>query len=119
VNVGATAWRRWLPVGLWLVVCVAAQESAVLTRVVDDKAAHAAVFAVLGVLVYLVLTRGMQVATAGAIFLTLTFALAVGATDELLQSWQRTRTPDFADLAFDLGGAALGAIAAAALARRA
>ena len=118
MNAGATPWRLWLPVGIWLFACVVAQESAILTRIFDDKAAHAAVFAVLGVLVFAVLNRGMQASVVTAVFLTLSFALAVGATDELLQSWQRTRTPDFADLAFDLVGASLGALAGAALLRR-
>lgn len=82
-----------------------------------DKAAHLAVFAVLGALAAVALRfegcSPWRSAAAGA-----ALATAYGGLDELHQRWTPGRVASLADLAADATGAVFGAAAVGRLARR-
>ncbi len=82
-----------------------------------DKAAHLAVFAVLGALAAVALRvegcSPWRSAAAGA-----ALATAYGGLDELHQRWTPGRVASLADLAADATGAAVGGAAVGGLARR-
>ncbi len=76
----------------------------------DDKVVHAVLYAVLGALLRLGSGRGAVAVTGGGL---------VGVLDEwLVQARGPGRHPDPFDLLADVAGAALGALAVGALARR-
>jgi VanZ family protein len=101
----ATRLRPWLPVCLWAAVIFAFSSIPSLNTglgtwdLVLRKLAHAAEFAVLGVLVYRALPRP---------FLALLFASAYAATDELHQHFVEGRAASPVDWLIDAAGAAIG-----------
>jgi VanZ family protein len=83
-----------------------------------DKLAHAAVYAVLAVLLFRAVRRTTSLARGRAAVLAVLIAIAYGATDELHQRMVPDRSPDLRDLLADAAGASAGGLVALSLSAR-
>ena len=114
---------RWLPVFLYLAIVfwLSAQSRPLPFLPPElwgfDKLLHAAEYAVLGMLLAAAL-GGEGLAPGRVLPWAVLLASAYGASDEIHQAFVPHRDSDVRDWLADTGGAALGALAAAGLARR-
>lgn len=115
----APRWRAWWPAAAWtalvLTLTSLPHPPSSLPAVPGlDKLAHAGLYAVLGLLAALGAARDVRLRrrSAGGLALAVACgAAALGALDELHQSWIPGRSAEWLDWAADLAGGTLGALA--------
>ncbi len=108
---------RWTPAAMWATVIfkLSSIPGSELPPSDYTAAAHFAVYAILGTLVYMAVRPNRT--TAVAVCLAIVLSSAYGVSDEVHQAFVPGRTPDIADWGIDTIGAAAGASLAVLLGR--